>query len=190
MSVEGTNRYVITDGVNYAENESATKFSQKIQSSFRWKDYDSAVHAFNYARKRKIDAISKDFYVHEITVYPIPLSQDVLASLYDMKVFTDLVDRCKNESDSWSEELSRVDRELTDLEHMLEIDSFSASQGFKVAKRIHELRVKRREIKDNLVIATCLSNIPNACIDSIKSNMYSLSTRNYVPRSSDFTEIV
>ena len=49
-------------------------------------------------------------------------------------------------------ELSRVDMEIVDIEHKIEMSNFNAYEGYKLAKEMQNARRKRREIKDNLEV--------------------------------------
>lgn len=44
-------------------------------------------------------------------------------------------------------ELSKVDREITDIEHYIEFYPLNACQGYKAAKMMKDCRVKLRDIK-------------------------------------------
>jgi hypothetical protein len=47
-----------------------------------------------------------------------------------------------------SAELQTVDLELSDLYHIIENNELDKDQSFNLVKRIHELRVKRRELQE------------------------------------------
>jgi DNA mismatch repair ATPase MutS len=68
-------------------------------------------------------------------------------------------------------ELSRVDMEIVDIEHKIEMSNFNAYEGYKLAKEMQVARRKRREIKDTLETlesieehksSTALHNVINA----------------------------
>lgn len=50
------------------------------------------------------------------------------------------------------EELSFVDRELSDINHYIEFCNLNAAQGWKAYKMIKERRIKRRSIKNEIQI--------------------------------------
>lgn len=50
--------------------------------------------------------------------------------------------------DSQSSELQLVDLELSDLYHLIENNELDKEQSYNVVNRIHELRIKRRELQD------------------------------------------
>lgn len=53
-----------------------------------------------------------------------------------------------------STEISQCQDAIMDIEHWLELNDFPARVGGKMSKRIKELRKKRRDLKDNLMILT------------------------------------
>lgn len=47
-------------------------------------------------------------------------------------------------------ELSRIDKEISDIRHYIEFYPLSASKGYKMAKTLKDRLIKRREIKNGL----------------------------------------
>nr|WP_092074963.1 hypothetical protein [Dendrosporobacter quercicolus]NSL49591.1 hypothetical protein [Dendrosporobacter quercicolus DSM 1736]SDN23997.1 hypothetical protein SAMN04488502_11547 [Dendrosporobacter quercicolus] len=50
------------------------------------------------------------------------------------------------------EEIDRCQAAIMDIDHWLEINDFPVRVGGKMSKKIKELRIKRRDLKDNLTI--------------------------------------
>lgn len=48
------------------------------------------------------------------------------------------------------EELSKINQEIQDILHVLELAKFNASEGYKYARDIKELRLERRKLKDEI----------------------------------------
>lgn len=46
------------------------------------------------------------------------------------------------------ERIKQLENEQTDLLHLLELTKFNARDGYKISKRLQELRQERRKIKD------------------------------------------
>lgn len=73
--------------------------------------------------------------------------------------------------------LSEVDLEQQDILHFLEFDTYDAVTMMKVTKRLKEVRVKRREIKDELdVIQSILCRIGKAPLAHKPKTMYTYKT--------------
>lgn len=50
------------------------------------------------------------------------------------------------------EALKKVEKEIVDIEHLIEIRNFNASEGYKYAKELKRARVERRRIKDEMAL--------------------------------------
>lgn len=53
-----------------------------------------------------------------------------------------------------TDEIARCEAAIMDIDHWLEINDFPARVGGRMSKKIKELRLKRRDLKDNLMILT------------------------------------
>ena len=73
--------------------------------------------------------------------------------------------------------LSEVDLEQQDILHFLEFDTYDAVTMMKVTKRLKEVRVKRREIKDELsTIQSVLTRIGKAPLAHEPQTIYTYKT--------------
>ena len=81
-------------------------------------------------------------------------------------------------------ELSRVDKEITDIEHYLEFYALSASQGYKIAKMLKDRFVRRREIKNDLETIDRISvmSVGHIANGKGRSDLSKMSDRHYSPR--------
>lgn len=76
-----------------------------------------------------------------------------------------------------AKELSEADLEQQDILHFLEFDTYDAVTMVKVTKRLKEVRVKRRAIKDELlVIQSVLGRIGKAPLSHVAPNKYTYKT--------------
>lgn len=71
-----------------------------------------------------------------------------------------------NSKEELLNELSESDQIISDLLHYLEFETFNASKGYKIAKKIKEVRIKRREIKNKLHIVSIFEQSQNKLINS------------------------
>lgn len=90
----------------------------------------------------------------------------------------------KGNKQYWLNQLSEVDKELSDIEHYIEFTKFSASEGYNLAKSIKECRQRRREIKNNLELISilnlgCCNMISNG---TLLNRINSLNDKKYTPR--------
>lgn len=83
-----------------------------------------------------------------------------------------------------TQELSKVDKELSDIEHYIEFSNLNAYQGYQAAKMIKDKRRIRRSIKNELtVINVILSRrISETVQDEVVKCINVLDHRTYNPR--------
>lgn len=83
-----------------------------------------------------------------------------------------------------TQELSKVDKELSDIEHYIEFSNLNAYQGYQAAKMIKDKRIIRRSIKNELtVINVILSRrISETVQDEVVKCINGLDHRTYNPR--------
>lgn len=63
-------------------------------------------------------------------------------------------------------EVCSYEKEIMDIEHVLELTNFHASKGYQYAKDIQQVRKRRRELKDEIELLTPLVEI----IEKMKAN--------------------
>ena len=82
------------------------------------------------------------------------------------------------------EELSFVDRELSDINHYIEFCNLNAAQGWKAYKKIKERRIKRRSIKNEIQILNIIldKKISDTVTNEILESMSKMDKRTYEPR--------
>lgn len=81
-------------------------------------------------------------------------------------------------------ELSKVDKELSDINHYIEFVNLNAAQGYKAYKLIKERRIKRRSIKNELAVLEIIlgKKISESITDEINKSVEGLDERMYEPR--------
>lgn len=81
-------------------------------------------------------------------------------------------------------QLSNIDKELSDLLHYIEFCNLNAAQGYTAYKMVKERRIKRRSIKNELTVVEAILNkkISESVTDEIMKTVRSLDQRSYEPR--------
>lgn len=81
-------------------------------------------------------------------------------------------------------DLSNVDKELTDISHYIEFSNLNASQGYKVYKMEKERRVRRRSIKNEILMLNIIleKKIGENATDEVRKQLEALDNRTYTPR--------
>lgn len=82
------------------------------------------------------------------------------------------------------EELSFIDKELSDINHYIEFCNLNAAQGWKAYKMIKERRIKRRSIKNEIQILNIIldKKISDTVTNEILESMSKMDKRTYEPR--------
>lgn len=80
--------------------------------------------------------------------------------------------------------LSKVDREITDINHYIELNNLNAYKGWLMASMLKEKLQKRRKIKDELFILTQLGEckITPELLADVNAAISKLEHRTYIPR--------
>lgn len=81
-------------------------------------------------------------------------------------------------------QLSNIDKELSDLLHYIEFCNLNAAQGYTAYKMVKERRIKRRSIKNELTVVEAILNkkISESLTDEIMKTVKALDQRVYEPR--------
>lgn len=81
-------------------------------------------------------------------------------------------------------ELSRVDKEITDIEHYIEFYSFSASRGYELSKMLKDRLDRRREIKNEMELLNDISCMQMGYIANGKGRkkLEKRADKQYIPR--------
>lgn len=102
----------------------------------------------------------------------------------------DLNGLAKDASDRKEElvqQLSKVDKELSDIEHYIEFSNLNAYQGYQAAKMIKDRRIIRRGIKNELTVINIIlsKRIAETAQEEITKCINGLDHRTYNPRVLD-----
>jgi predicted nucleic acid-binding Zn ribbon protein len=86
------------------------------------------------------------------------------------------------------EELGKVDRKISDVMHYIELNAFNASKGYQLCKKLKDLRIERRGIKDRMAWNFIIKqmNYTSVITGSTVNSLKGLDTRKYTPREDDY----
>lgn len=95
----------------------------------------------------------------------------------------------KQTHDEFVKELSTQDKMTSDILHRIELGTFNACEGYKLCKKIKEVRQERRVIKDELeplkklhgTILTIKSKVQKSNKNIVKMEQ-NMQNRSYTPR--------
>lgn len=82
-------------------------------------------------------------------------------------------------------EMSQVDKEVEDMKHYIEFSCLNAADGYKAFKRMQDLLLKRRAIKDKMSFATMLDqqNISKPALETVLTYLENMGNRDYEIRT-------
>lgn len=104
-----------------------------------------------------------------------------------IEMFDDLekvAQEMKNRRVYLNSELSKVDKEITDVEHYIEFYPLSACQGYKASKMMKDCLVRRRAIKDEMEAINRISIMNVGFIGNGRGrkSLLKMQDRQYTPR--------
>ena len=95
-----------------------------------------------------------------------------------------LASEALHRKDDLLSQLSKVDQELSDIDHYIEFVNLNAAQGYKAYKMIKDRRIIRRSIKNELEVLNKKKNkkISETATDEIQKAISGMDKRTYEPR--------
>jgi hypothetical protein len=111
---------------------------------------------------------------------------EIGSSKYIVSVISDAIAKLNARYVALSEELSKYDRQRSDVEHYIEFNTgkLNASEGYKAFKLLQDVLLERRKVKDELqIVQVALDRIaaPDE-LAHIDTKVKELETRQYTPR--------
>ena len=179
--------YVVSVGNGlYLKKSIGSKVTSNKDLAYRWGNREKAL---NVAR-----TFSGQFpeAVVEMSDSLQQIKEEVKESFskeYSLQEVTDLLKDLSLFLSHRKEELSLVvkatNKQIVDIEHEAEFNKYNVCDGYKCYKKLHDIRVKRREAKDELAQIGYLSGInvisPNSVIQAMKC-IDGMDGRKYRPR--------
>lgn len=183
--------YVITNGVLYISSKYSNAV-KKISDAKIFDDKKTAENVYKSSVPKSFKNIG--FKIEECKDVIVP--KDILncSSTYthvDIEDFKSTIDHLskqlsmfKNNKDYLSNQESIIDKMISDVEHYIENNSFSAVDGYKLAKIIQYLRRYRRKVKDELLIISNIEsqNCNNIAKGNFLNSITGLDNRLFKPR--------
>lgn len=193
MSVDRVSRYIITDGEQFVKNQNATSISSNSDDAYMWALKTSAENVLSDARNRSSNSphatIDNSYKVEPVYIYVSDIEPDISYDLNTIKLFADIVQDSAEREESLLAQLSKVDRELSDIEHFIEFVDLNGVDGFRIYKKMQSIRQIRREIKHRLKIVQTI-NSQSIDPEVLKRLVKGFGNIYYKPREVDFDDIL
>ena len=95
-----------------------------------------------------------------------------------------LASEALHRKDDLLSQLSKIDQELSDIDHYIEFVNLNAAQGYKAYKMIKDRRIIRRSIKNELEVLNIIlgKKISETATDEIQKAISGMDKRTYEPR--------
>lgn len=192
-------QYVITDGTRWIMRDKHGKFVPTSCESFA--DVFGNKEANSVCKNNLPMALRSVFHVVKVDESPVLVKQvtqeDVQENTEKVLIAENIqhwIDKINGLNGLASEalhrknellnQLSKVDQELSDVNHYIEFCNLNAAQGYKAYKMIKERRIKRRTIKNELQVIDIIlgKKISETATDEIQKAIAGMDKRTYEPR--------
>ena len=192
-------QYVITDGTRWIMRDKhgryvptacealADVFSNKQATGIFQSNLSKALKSV--FRVQKIDEPSK--LIKQISQETAQKNTERVSTDENIKRWIDKIDglnglatEALHRKDELVQQLSKVDQELSDVNHYIEFCNLNAAQGYKAYKMIKDRRIKRRSIKNELQVVDIIlsKKISETATDEIQKAIAGMDQRTYEPR--------
>ncbi len=182
--------YVIYNNVDYVrQNVDGYSVVSDIESATKWDNIQSANNVcknINNSRKIQGCGFEVQYVLQENNIVnppakPIELDYDILEKVQDILLVTKQLEERRL---YLVEQIHEIDLEIVDIEHAAEFYDLNASQGYKLYKLLHDNRVKKRELKNelekiNLFLGT---SIKSTNVENLERSILGLNNKRYTPR--------
>ena len=192
-------QYVITDGTRWIMRDRYGKYvptsNETLADVFGNKEANS-VYQNNLSKALKscfhVEKIDKPpELVKQITQEKVNENTETPSNSENIQYWIDkisdlngLASEALHRKDNLLSQLSKIDQELSDINHYIEFVNLNAAQGYKAYKMIKDRRIIRRSIKNELDVINIIlgKKISETATDEIQKAISGMDKRTYEPR--------
>ena len=192
-------QYVITDGTRWIMRDRKGKyvptscealadvFSNKQATGIFQSNLSKALKSV--FRVQKIDEPPK--LIKQISQETVQENTEKVSTAENVQRWIDKIEglnglatEALHRKDELVQQLSKVDQELSDVNHYIEFCNLNAAQGYKAYKMIKDRRIKRSSIKNELQVVDIIlsKKICETATDEIQKAIAGMDQRTYEPR--------
>lgn len=192
-------QYIITDGTRWIMRDKhgryvptscealADVFSNKQATGIFQSNLSKALKSV--FRVQKIDEPPK--LIKQISQETVQENTEKVSTAENVQRWIDKIEglnglatEALHRKDELVQQLSKVDQELSDVNHYIEFCNLNAAQGYKAYKMIKDRRIKRRSIKNELQVVDIIlsKKICETATDEIQKAIAGMDQRTYEPR--------
>ena len=192
-------QYVITDGTRWIMRDRKGKyvptscealadiFGNKEANSILQNNLSKALKScFHVEKTDKPPELIKQITqekVNENTETPSN-SENIQYWIDKVSDLNGLASEALHRKDNLLSQLSKIDQELSDIDHYIEFVNLNAAQGYKAYRMIKDRRIIRRSIKNELDVLNIIlgKKISETATDEIQKAISGIDKRTYEPR--------
>ena len=180
--------YVLYNNKYYLMQNAIKQFvpTTELSESFQFNDKIKAENALSNLPKQMRNL---GYFVQQVDAPSKPLEIDGFdkselvnydSALAQIGSFCDLHDQLVARA-TWVEyKLQEVENKIQDVLHAIEFNSYNASDGYKIYKLLHDLRLERRKYKDEQIIADVMkSGFAGSNWELVRTRVEDLKDRQY-----------
>lgn len=186
--IEKITKYIIyNEDHGYAQDNGAKTFSKERKTAYEWKTMEAAKNVLNNGAKFSINDKS---VVIESSIYTSDVPQGIKSQINTVMSFIDLIDSYKDKRKELLKRQTDLELKQNDLLHYIQLVDVSSVKGFKLYKKLQEIRQERSYVKQmiHLIDAVLQYSIDTKQLrDTLTSMQKELS---YRPRILDFDDIL
>ena len=183
--------YMITNGQSFVYDKNCKSIGTDYKSAYIWKDLESANNVLSVSETRKILPLV-GFHVDVAKFLVTPINDETKSVIDKVTGFLDCYKSIKDTLSTLQKRLSEVDRKLSDVEHYIELTDQNAVNGYRLYKRIKDLRIERRNIKRLIELKNIFDkvSIDTSICDDITSKISGFESKIFSPRELNFNNIL
>lgn len=183
--------YIITNGTNYSQDSNCKTLTTDDHKAFIWKTRESAEKVLTLAESRKTFPV-ENFYIEELTSNVAPINE------YAFNIITELITlgqsyyELEDAFSQLTQKLSTIDRKISDVEHFIETTDQNACNGYKLYKKLKDLRVERRNIKRLIELKDIFKTIKieHTMVGDVNNKVEGFTKKMFTPREITLDDIL
>ena len=183
--------YIITNGTNYSQDSNCKTLTTDDHKAFIWKTKESAEKVLTLAESRKTFPV-ENFYIKELTSNVAPINE------YAFNIITELITlgqsyyELEDVFSQLTQKLSTIDRKISDVEHFIETTDQNACNGYKLYRKLKDLRVERRNIKRLIELKDIFKTIKieHTMVGDVNNKVEGFTKKMFTPREITIDDIL
>lgn len=157
-----------------AERILSNSLPKALRTTFYVEKYDKPSESIKQVTKKEL----------ENNTEKVMISENIQKWLDRISDLNGLAKEAQSRKEELIKQLHKLEDELLDIEHYIEFSNLNAAQGYKASKDIKECRMKRRSVKNELLVLDIIleQRVDEMITEEIHKRIQALDRRTYKPR--------